>query len=270
MNDVLKPYLPSKCQKDTVGTMKLYAIHTQSHEALCHEWFLPSVGQEYELILRTQEQECVDGSYKSAGWTTTMLHKVEVTMDAIRENWGEIFVFSDVDIQFFKPTSALIQKQMKDFDLLYQRNTPLGGVCAGFYACRANEKTLKFFQLVRERMLKVRSEDDQDATNALLHPYLKHLELLALPFWQLPGVQRQYVMKPQHSAAVHTHTASGVRWGLLGPEFFSPGGTFWSPGKQLAIPKNIVLHHASWTKGVEAKVQQMKCVQSLVRGEQNE
>jgi hypothetical protein len=36
--------------------MKLYALYTPSHEALAKEWFLPSLGDHYDLRVARQAQ----------------------------------------------------------------------------------------------------------------------------------------------------------------------------------------------------------------------
>jgi hypothetical protein len=55
----------------------------------------------------------------------------------------------------------------------------------------------------------------------------------------------------------------GIIWGYLPITFFSPGAISnkkWQSGQRIDIPKNIVLHHANWTEGIENKIAQLQYV----------
>jgi len=118
--------------------IKLYTIYTPSHEYMMNEFFLPSIQDDYEIIVEKHNQECQSGNFISAGWLETMIHKVDVVIRGIKENWGQIFIHSDVDIQFFRPTQDLIEKYMIGNDIAIQKNNKSGEICAGFFACRGN------------------------------------------------------------------------------------------------------------------------------------
>src|SRR5579863_9116343 len=81
--------------------IKLYAIYTPSHEILKDSYFLPSIQDDFELIIENVEQTCESAKFMSAGWTKTTIKKVDLIIRAIQENWDSLFIFSDVDIQFF-------------------------------------------------------------------------------------------------------------------------------------------------------------------------
>jgi hypothetical protein len=175
------------------------------------------------------------------GWTDTTIRKVDLIIRAIKENWGSIFIFSDVDIQFFAPIKATILKLMKNKDLMIQKNSPNGVLCSGFFACRANEKTLQLWQDVKLTMQKDKLNSDQNSLNRC--------------------IKRHNKTNPYN-----------VVWGYL-PNTFFGGGTLtgheWSPGMSLPVPHGIMMHHANWTKGVKNKIAQLMYVKKVVRKRQN-
>src|SRR5277367_302503 len=121
------------------GKMRLYALYTPSHEILKDDFFLPSIEatqDDFEIILEFCEQTCRTAEFMSEGWTATTMRKVDLILRAIKENWGEVFIFSDVDIQFFSPIKEVILTLMKDKDIIMQKNNPDGVLCTGFFACR--------------------------------------------------------------------------------------------------------------------------------------
>src|SRR5271156_6118261 len=104
--------------------MRLYSFYTPSHEVLKNNWFLPSIQDNFEIDIRFFQQECEEATFKENGWNTTMLHKVEMIIDSIQKNWNKIFIYADIDIQFFKPIEKLIERYMEYNDLVVQRNNP--------------------------------------------------------------------------------------------------------------------------------------------------
>ncbi len=218
--------------------MKLYAVYTPSHAVLKDNWFLPSIQDDFDLVIEFHEQTCPSASFMSAGWTSTTIKKVELIIRAIEENWGKIFIFSDVDIQFFTPIQNQIEQLMEGKDMVIQKNHPNGMLCSGFFACRSNEKTLQLWQDAHKLMFNNKKISDQVALNRGLKKDNKY----------------------------------NVTWSHL-PNTFFGGGTLtghgWRPGKRLPIPKNIVIHHANYTKGIKNKIAQLKYVRNTVNARKN-
>lgn len=225
--------------KPTDDTIRMYAFYTPSHAELVEKWFKPSIKDDYALILEFHEQECPTGSFMSPGWKQTMHRKIDLILRAIEECWGGIFVHSDIDIQFFKPTKELLVKALEDNDFVVQQDDPKGGICAGFFACRANEQTRNLWQTIKQMVDENPRKHDQDYLNELLR----------------------------------NNKIDGLRWSYLPSSFFG-GGTLletpelWTPGKTLPVPKDIVMHHANYTVGVENKIKQLAYVKSVVEAQQ--
>jgi hypothetical protein len=184
------------------------------------------------LIIEKHEQKCTSATYMELGWLETMVHKVDIVIRGIKENWNKIFIHSDVDIQFFRPTKDMILKYMAGNDIAIQKVHPAYNIaCAGFFACRGNEKTLALWLKVRELLIeamkdpvkaKARDIHDQSILNFLINqsnPY-------------------------------------DIKWSYFPREFYGTeviDGGRWTPGKEIDIPEKIVMHHAIWTTGLENK-----------------
>jgi hypothetical protein len=221
--------------------IKLYALWTPSHEILKNDFFLPSIQDDFDIIFEFAEQTCASAKFMEEGWTDTTIRKVDLIIRAIQENWGSIFIFSDVDIQFFAPVQEKILKLMEGKDLIFQKNSPNGVLCTGFFACRGNEKTLQLWQDVKQVMLKNKINSDQNSLNRC--------------------IKRHSKTNPYN-----------VVWGYL-PKTFFGGGTLtgfeWKPGMHLPIPNGIMMHHANWTKGIKNKIAQLIYVRSVVSKRKN-
>ncbi len=216
--------------------IKIYAIYTPSHEQLFHDWLLRSVQEfgEFELIAECHAQECPSGDFMQDGWVKTMERKVDLVIKAIHDNWGDIFIHADVDIQFLDYCADLIKHEMCNVDLAFQRENPAGGLCGGFFVCRANEKTLALFEQVKKIMCSERN--DQICLNDLLR--------FSNPF--------------------------NIAWKYL-PECFFGGATLksdgWSPAwtpqaGEIPMPQNPVMHHANFTVGLQNKNAQLSQVKT--------
>lgn len=224
--------MPIFCQ----DSIKLYCLTTPSHKILKDKYFLPSIQDDFEIICEEMEQTCETVKFMAEGWTDTTLRKVDLIIRAIHENWGSLFIFSDVDIQFFKPIKNIILKLIQDNDLIIQKNNPEGVLCSGFFVCRGNQKTLDLWTDVRDMMAHDKSSSDQITLNRCIKRH---------------GKKNPY----------------NLTWAYL-PNTFFCGGTFtghlWTPGRHLRIPHDIVMHHANWTRGIANKIAQLEYIKQRV------
>lgn len=208
--------------------MKLYSLVTPSHEVLEREWFLPTLPASFSLHMTRLDM--AGAAWGSAGFSGVMRRKAETIRDAVAASQGEVIAWSDVDIQFFGDPVPLIAQAMMGRDMVFQRDHPVKRLaCAGFFACRATPRTLLFWQAVARLGVPFLAYDDQRMVNLLL---------------RVPG----------------------LRWGFLPPVFYSEGaqtGVRWEPGQGLTLPAGMVMHHANWTVGLEAKCAQLRQVRAL-------
>jgi len=126
-------------------------------------YFLKSVPSEFNVYAKEVPQECPTGSFYQEGWDKTCFRKVEFFEEICKENFGDMFIFSDVDIQFFGKLKDAIVKELGDYDIACQDD--VSHYCSGFFICRCNDRTLKMFQNMKEFY----SKEDQTSLNEQIH-----------------------------------------------------------------------------------------------------
>jgi hypothetical protein len=211
----------------------MYAIYTPSHKIFLDKYFLPSIKDNFEVVLKFIPQECESAEFLKEGWTDTTLKKVDFIIDAIRENWDKVFIFSDVDIVFFQPIEKIIKQMIHGNDFVIQQAMPLKLgkqnkeiVCTGFFVMRGNQNNLNLWLEARKYVKKL---SDQKSFNLVL-------------------------MEDKFKK---------IKWKFLPVGFFNGGlitGKHWVPGQELEIPQNIYLHHGNWTNGINNKIAQLDYV----------
>ena len=209
----------------------LYSLYTPSHQVLKERFFEPSLPNDVELRLHYFENEG-DGLIGGPSFHRAVLRKVEVILGAIRENWGRVFVWSDIDVQFFAPLHDWVMAATHECDIVFQIDAPGPSLCDGFFFCRGNEDTLRLWQDTLDIMTATNSWDDQAHVRAIL--------------WN----------------------GRPMRWGHLPPVFFGAGtsaGQLWEPGLEFPVPENVIAHHANFTCGVPNKIRQCEYVLDQLR-----
>jgi hypothetical protein len=209
--------------------IRLYTFYTESHRQLLEEWFLPTIQDPLVVVVTKADQVTATGSFTDIGFGRTMAQKVEVIRQALRTTReGEWFIYSDCDVQFFRPMlPRLMELMTPDLDAVFQSDRVDGlELCAGFFACRNNARTRGFWDQVAKEMEDPAVDNDQPVVNQN-----KHL----------------------------------IGFSVLPPEFFGagtldsdrPGDSLWAPGRKLTVPPRIIMHHANWCLGLEHKVAQL-------------
>src|SRR3990167_3387512 len=172
MRRVLIFLLSSFCQIYSNQLPIMITFYTPSHTVLYDQYFLPSFNQSklnqyYQLQAAEFPQECEQASYMANGWNSTMMRKVDLILETIKTHYGEIFVYADVDIQFFRKFGE--HTFLKNYDIVFQRNQKNNNrVCAGFFIARANEAVYNLWQAVKDQMLVDPKLDDQEPLNRAL------------------------------------------------------------------------------------------------------
>ena len=185
-----------------------------------------------DLIIRYIPQEC-DGSYGEwdEDWMKTMRRKVQYIIDYLDEiKDGELMVHADIDIVFYQPFKSDLEKLMKDSgnDIMFQNDGPV--LCMGFFVVKKNEKTVNLFNKVYEKMGEY--AHDQEAMNALI-------------------------------------SKTDVKYDRLPPRYYSFGALNghrrWDEScKDIVVPKDIIIHHANWTEGIDNKLKLISQVKHKV------
>ena len=145
--------------------MNLYTFYTPSHKSLYEDYFLKTLPKNaFNLIVRENPQECPTGDYFAPGWRETVFRKIELLIEACKESWGDVFAYSDVDVQFFGLTADILLAELGAFDIACQYDMD-SQYCAGFFVCRANHSTLDLFCTMRDNYGKC----DQATMNVYIH-----------------------------------------------------------------------------------------------------
>lgn len=230
--------------------IKAYTLFTDSHKKFLTDYFMPTFPfrKEIELTVLHRPQHCATASFESPGWKETMRDKSTCFYEKIKEcKDDEIFMFIDPDIQFFKDFYEDIITRMSNLDILWQ-NDVIGGVNTGFFAVRNNKQTRAFFKTVLDNL-----DSQQFSQEQVLANYL--LQNIA----QFPSIAVRWAFMP---AAYWTygHVAAS-------PNKFGACRGSWTPqSEDFTVPKDIIIHHANWTAGIDNKLKLLDIVKKKVNG----
>ena len=209
--------------------MKLYCFYTTSHNILYEEWLKPSASREYLVIPKEHPQLSQNGSYSDSGWVETQYQKVLFWIECVEENLGDVIVCSDVDVQFFGATKELLIECLGDRDICFQQNDEHKSICSGFFICRCSRNTLDFLKIIANRLKRKfgkSSSGEQVEINKLLS-------------------EKWY---------------KNLQWSLLPRNKFWNHGSAYDSVEDLNPPKYLLVHHANWCSGVEAKIDQLEFI----------
>ena len=168
------------------------------------------------------------GAFMSQGWLDAMDIKLDVILGAIEDNKDSVFIFADCDIQFFKPFTHLVEKELEDCDIVCQEDR--GSMCAGFFGCRSNNKTKELFENIKLNFRHM--VNDQVALN-------------------------------HYKDSISYKLLDRDLFYTTGNHFNNPNGTYiWDNTTNIIPPQNIVLHHANYVVGVDNKLKLMEMIRS--------
>jgi hypothetical protein len=256
--------------------MKIYSISTESHRIFKDEWFLPSLCDDFPVYIEELTQQG-SGEIGNNDFNTMMLRKVELILRAIEEMWGSWFIYSDVDVQFLRPFRQMAERCIAKRDICFQRDSPTGELCAGFFVARANEAVRTLWLDVEMHLRDDLSQHDQTWLNRLLDPCLlaqspkcpKHQKMIFLLLRQIRLTLRSTSFCAiERKARLSIQRTYGINVDLLPDEIFGAGsftGKSWDAGKPFKIPRNATVHHANYAAGNAAKLEQLKYVRNCMR-----
>ena len=204
--------------------MRIYTAFSETHKIFL-PWFntIKDVETNVDPVYFVLEQQCPTGEFASEGWNAATAQKLEKILGIFDDttDTSDYFVFSDVDVQFFKPIYELGKKALSNHDIVFQ-NDYYGAQCTGFFYCKKNKNTKKLFQRALETNHLHR--DDQTSVQSVLREF------------------------PE------------VKHALLPKEFFTYGMYYdhWHKQEHFFVPRNMVMHHANWVMGVNNKIELLK------------
>lgn len=212
--------------------VKIYTHYSNSHRILYENYFkfsLRTIYTKEQLPIRVTHhiQTTETGSFMSDGWLDTMDMKLDVILKAIDENKDGWFIFADCDVQFFKPFVHDLESELKDVDIVAQNDC--GTLCAGFFACKSNEKTKLLFNLIKFNFKSM--VNDQVALN-------------------------------KFSDRVNFKLLDTKKYYTIGNFFDNPedGTHVWDNTTQIFPPNEMLVHHANYVKGVYNKIKLLETI----------
>lgn len=170
-----------------MGKMRLYTIYTKEAIEL-KNIFLRSIQDDWEVNIINLEEIGEGGNWGTPGFGKLMRKRIGYMIEIIEENLGDIIIWSDIDIQFFRKCSSLIVQSIDKNDIVFQSECwPKKEINAGFIVIRCTQKTLSFFKSVLTFKLEELKFFEQSAMNLLLSENELDLmwDVLPAQFWAM-------------------------------------------------------------------------------------
>jgi len=196
--------------EERLAVVKVFCCYTPAHEVLFRDYFRKSLPAGFDLRATSLAIEG-SGDFRSPEYLNCLERKLELIVASIRENPGEILVWSDVDILFLQPAAALLAELLETSgqEILFQREGPkVSHVNPGFVALRATPRVADFYGRVLAALRAGSQKNDQ------------------------------FIINPMLSAE------KDLAWGYL-PMTFYARTHGWPP------PADIVIYHANETPGAD-------------------
>ena len=208
--------------------MKICCCYTPSHDSLHRDDFLPTIPPGFTVQSEVIEM-FGEGHYESPQFVPCVVKKVDLILQSLRENAGNVIIWSDVDIQFYRLSPDRALAELGERDIAFQAaNASSSAINSGFFICRCNARVIAFFEEVKRRLqTEFAGEIEERVINKLL-PSLNDREL---------------------------------SWCRLPRRFYARSNS-WPP------PRDLVLYHANATpgaNGVEIKHRRLREMALLQR-----
>lgn len=215
--------------------IKLYAYYTEEISQL-KDQFLNSIKDDWDVNIEKWDSFDGNSDFGSKQFRLITTKKLYFLHEKIKENMGHVIIYSDVDIQFFRPCNSILLDSLDGNDLLFQSEIlhNKNEINSGFMVIRCNKNTLKMFKECSN--MRIDENIDSFFDQSILQYYIKN----------------------------NTY----IKWSVLPIEFYN-----MRLGK--AIPENVVLHHATCTapriingkelSSLEQKIKQLEAVSNEIR-----
>ncbi|MEO8948273.1 MAG: putative nucleotide-diphospho-sugar transferase [Mucilaginibacter sp.] len=198
----------------------LLTYYSPSHELLFEKHFYPSylkhLSDDFELFVLKDQQTC-DVVFRKGNWNKQVKEKVTYVNNFIQDTASDFFLFSDVDIIFYKNVKEDLLFEMYNVDIGFQSDNTKGqtdNLCSGFYCCRVNNKTKSFFNYLTNHY--DNNQSDQQNFNLFLPKSDLNYKPLSNKFYNF-----------SHST-----------------------GSIWHHGLKIPFPEfPIAMYHANYTVG---------------------
>jgi len=162
--------------------IKLAAFSSGEYQKIFDDLFIPTMPESLKkgLTVTHLDYSGTAGLTSNAPFKKMSFLKMKSIHNGIESNFGDVFIWTDTDIVFFRDFKEDLLTRILDYDILLMGDT-VGAYCAGFMVFRCSEKVLAFWKLVMDHYNESNHEKygyDQAAINALIvksdlrHTYL--------------------------------------------------------------------------------------------------
>lgn len=210
---------------------KVYYFWNTNQEELLKDYFIPTFLKYNDKDFILEGVRFNEGyghtDYGTYGYKQLIVERVEKLIQILKSNrMDEFFIMSDIDIQFFGSIKDIIDQTIKfDLDMVFQSETPKDTIVnCGFMLIKTTEETIRFWE---------------DILNKLL-TYPKTL----------------FIHDQNVANNILKEDPNIIKWGRFDSRIWA-----WSYGN---ITKNILLHHANCSSGLEDKKKQLIHVRSYM------
>ncbi len=131
--------------------MKIFSYTTNAYKKMHDDCFKPSADK---LNLKTFNfHDDVEGDIKFGTdlFKNAIKRKMDLIIDTIKENIGEVILWSDVDIVILRDFREDIEKTLGDKDIAISPEAPIFNevINSGFMGIRCSEKTANYFGMIK-------------------------------------------------------------------------------------------------------------------------
>ena len=190
--------------------MKIFCCHTPSHNTLYHDDFLPTIPPGFTVQSEVIEM-LGEGHYHSPQFVPCVVKKVDLILQSLREHSGNVIIWSDVDIQFYRLTPDIAIAELGDRDIAFQAaGVPANEINSGFFICRCNARVIKFFEEVRHGL---QNQFAGEIEERVINKLLPTLSERALSWCQLPRcfyARSNYWPPPRDLVLYHANSTPGA------------------------------------------------------------
>jgi len=193
--------------------MKLFFFYDRNFSPLRDQMVasLEECGGAAALSLQEDLLDDLKGNNRAGGGLPTYLYKSAKIRQALSEvEEDEVFLFSDVDIQFFQPVHSVVEECMATgVDMILQKEFEDIGVNIGFMAIRNSSACRAFWEHVHSEISRTQALDQRVVNNSLY--------------------------------SGHATSEFGLRWDRWPSSIWASSMAFSGP-----LPEPLLVHHANF------------------------
>lgn len=222
--------------------MKVLTMYSESHKPLL-QYFLETFPFEpgIELTIKFFDSKETNSVCFTPMWKQAMIVKLNYIIEQIEIIKDEdILLYSDIDVQFFGNIKTDIESRLlcENINILFMYDNP--SLCMGFFACKANDKTLQFFKNIRNVVTRFTS--DQSACNkTFAQNYIDFKFLSKEKYYNIGKFYRSLIPRQNNEQLLLTLEQSNIE-----------------------IPRDILVHHANNITGIENKLKLLHFIRKKV------